>query len=293
MSVQPEHPQHPPQLKVFKGLPVPPYVSEEWMEELKSFELRPDDVWVVSYPKSGTTWAQQIVKLIRNGGKDDGRKITDAIPFVDMVTKDPIFYYQVNLQELPFPRAFKSHFTYDLMPCGLPSTKPCKYIYVARNPKDVAVSLFHFFEANKLFPPDCKFSDFLSTFMKGDVGYGSWFDHVLGWWAHRENPNILFLKYEDMKKDLTGSVQKIATFIGSTINKEQLEDVVKQCEFESMKSNPLANYSWESAHQAKPFMRKGVVGDWRNHFSDEESTQFDTLYTEKMERSGLVFDFSL
>jgi hypothetical protein len=69
-------------MKIFKGLLVPPYVSEEWMEELSTFELNPDDV---SYPKSGTTWTQQIVKLIQSGGKDDGRKISDAIPFVDMI----------------------------------------------------------------------------------------------------------------------------------------------------------------------------------------------------------------
>jgi glyoxylate utilization-related uncharacterized protein len=82
-------------MKIFKGLLVPPYVSEEWMEELSTFELNPDDVWVVSYPKSGTTWTQHIVKLIQSGGKDDGRKISDATPFVDMVTKDPTFYYRI------------------------------------------------------------------------------------------------------------------------------------------------------------------------------------------------------
>jgi hypothetical protein len=138
------------------------------------------------------------------------------------------------------------------MPCGLPSTKPCKYIYVARNPKDVVVSLFHFLNAHKLFPADWKFSDSLSMFMKGDVGYGSWFDHVLGWWAHRDDPNILFLKYEDMQKDLADSVQKIATFIGSTISEEQFQDVVKQCEFKSMKSNPQANYSWNQLTRPTP-----------------------------------------
>ena len=288
MSVQP---MEPPKLKLFKGLLVPPFVSEEWMEELNSFELCTDDVWIASYPKSGTTWTQQIVKLLQNGGKDDGRKITDAIPFVDMVTKDPIFYYQVNLSELPFPRAFKSHFTYDLMPCGPPNTKPCKYIYVARNPKDISVSLFHFFQANKVLPPEATWSDFFSTFINGDVGYGSWFDHVLGWWRHKDDPNVLFLKYEDMKKDLMASVETIAKFIGCTPSKEGLEAIVQQCGFESMKSNPLVNYSWESAHEAKPFMRKGMVGDWKNLFTDDQSALFDTTYTERMKGSGLVFDF--
>ena len=285
MSVQP---QEPPKLKSFKGLLVPRFVSEEWMEELNSFELCSDDVWVVSYPKSGTTWVQQIVKLLRSGGKDDGRKITDAIPFVDMVNKD---HYQVNLSDLPFPRAFKSHFTYDLMPCGPPNTKPCKYIYVARNPKDVVVSLFHFLIVNKFLPPDQNWSDFLSTFLKGDIGYGSWFDHVLGWWTHKDEPNVLFLKYEDLKKDLTTSIETIANFIGCTVNKEGLEAIVKQSEFESMKNNPLVNYSWESAHQANPFMRKGVVGDWKNKFTDDQSAMFDAIYVERMKESHLVFDF--
>lgn len=288
MSLQP---QEPPKLKSFKGLLVPPYVSEEWMEELNSFELCSDDVWVVSYPKSGTTWVQQILKLLHSGGKDDGRMITDAIPFIDMVNKDPIFYYQVNLSELPFPRAFKSHFTYDLMPCGSPSTKPCKYIYVARNPKDVAVSLFHFLSANKVLPPDKNWNDFLLTFLTGDIGYGSWFDHVLGWWMHKDDSNVLFLKYEDMKKDLTTSIETIGKFIGCTVNKEELEAIVKQSEFESMKSNPLVNYSWEPAHQANPFMRKGMVGDWKNKFTDDQSAMFDTVYVEKMKKSDLVFDF--
>ena len=283
--------QEPPKLKTFKGLLVPPFVSEEWMEELNSFELCSDDVWVVSYPKSGTTWVQQVVKLLRSGGKDDGRKITDVIPFVDMVNKDPIFHYQVNLSELPFPRAFKSHFTYDLMPCGPPNTKPCKYIYIARNPKDVAVSLFHFLSANKVLPPDQNWSDFLSAFLTGGVGYGSWFDHVLGWWMHKDDPNVLFLKFEDMKTDLTTSIGTIAKFIGCTVSKERLEAIVQQSEFESMKSNPLVNYSWEPTHQANPFMRKGMVGDWKNKFTDDQSAQFDTVYAKKMKDSGLVFDF--
>ena len=280
-----------PQLKLYKGLLVPPFVSEDWLEEMESFELCSDDVWIVSYPKSGTTWVQQIVKLLQNGCKDDGRKIDQAIPFVDMISKDPTFYYQVNLSELPFPRAFKSHFTYDLMPCGPPNTKLCKYIYVARNPKDTIVSMHHFLHARKVFPPHFQCSDFIPMFMKGEVGYGSWFDHVLGWWAHKDDPNVLFLKYEDMKKDLSGSVQQIAEFIGCTITKEELEAVVKQTEFGSMKSNPLANYSWEGEHQVTPFMRKGMVGDWKNHFSDEESAMFDTLYTDRMKGSGLDFDF--
>ena len=284
--------QEPPQLKLYKGLLVPLFVNVDLLEEMKSFELCSDDIWIVSYPKSGTTWVQQIVKLLQNGCKDDGRKIDQAIPYVDKLSKDPTFHYQVNLSELPFPRAFKSHLTYDLMPCGPPNTKTCKYIYVARNPKDVTVSLHHDLQSRRVYPPHFHCSDFIPIFMKGETVYGNWFDHVLEWWAHKDDPNVLFIKYEDMKKDLSGSVQQIAEFIGCTITKEELEAVVKQSEFESMKSNPLTNYSWKSEGLDKPFMRKGMVGDWKNHFSDEESAMFDTLYTDRMKESGLDFDFA-
>ena len=134
-------------------------------------------------------------------------------------------------------------------------------------------------------------SDYLLTFLSGDLGYGSWFDHVLGWWMHKDDPNVLFLKYEDMKKDLTTSIETIAKFIGCTVSKEGLETIVKQSEFESMKNNPLVNYSWEPAHQANPFMRKGMVGDWKNEFTDDQSAMFDTVYAERMKESDLVFDF--
>ena len=187
-----------PRFKYYRGLLVPPFVTEEWMEELRKFELRSDDVWVVSYPKAGTTWVQHIVRLLQNGGKDDGRKISDAVPYIDMDIKYPIFSYKVDLNELPFPRAFKSHLPYEFMPCGLPSTKPCKYIYVARNPKDVSVSMYHFYQAHNIFPPNTTWSDFFQTFINGSLPYGSWFDHVLGWWAYKDDHNVHFIKYEDM-----------------------------------------------------------------------------------------------
>ena len=261
------------------------------MEELKSFELRSDDVWVVSYPKSGTTWVQHIVKLLRNGGKDDERKIEDAIPYVEMINKDPIFKYYIDLSKLPFPRALKSHFSYELMPCGLPHTKPCKYIYVARNPKDTSVSMFHFLQGRKVIPPFVTCSQFIQGFLSGEAGYGSWFDHVLGWWAHKDDPNVIFIKYEDMKKDLKGSVEKIAKFIECGSTPEVIDSVVEQCGFQSMKKNPQANYSWEDPSHTVPFMRKGVIGDWKNHFSDTDTAQFDATYAEKMKGSDLQFDF--
>ena len=53
--------------------------------------------------------------------------------------------------------------------------------------------------------------------MQGKVHFGDYFDHVLGWWAHKDDDNVLFLKYEDMKKDLPAAVARMAKFIGKDI----------------------------------------------------------------------------
>ncbi|KAK3737785.1 hypothetical protein QZH41_017259, partial [Actinostola sp. cb2023] len=104
----------------------------------------------------------------------------------------------------PFPRFFKIHLPYDQVPMGHGVTTKPKYINVIRNPKDVAVSWYHHYKGFKFFEFDRPWDEFFEMFIDNkdsfiSVVYGSWFDHVLGWWAHRDDPNILFLKYEDMK----------------------------------------------------------------------------------------------
>ena len=138
------------------------------------------------------------------------------------------------------PRAFKSHFPYEMMPCGMPSTTPGKYIYVARNPKDVVTSFFHHYY---MFPfyPKYEWDECFEKFMKGEVDFGDYFDHVLGWWAHKDDDNVLFLKYEDMKKDLPSAVDKIAKFIGQDISKELVDEIAHKTTFANMKEDSTAN----------------------------------------------------
>ena len=104
---------------------------------------------------------------------------------------------------------------YELTPGGLPHTTVIKYIYIARNPKDESVSFWHVTQTQlKMFsrddsdPWDNFFGDFLAGRASASI-YGGWLNHVLGWWAHRDEPNVLFLKYEDLKKEPHKTVQMI------------------------------------------------------------------------------------
>ena len=90
-----------------------------------------------------------------------------------------------NIQALPSPRGIMCHANYEMMAGGDPVKSPAKYIYVARNPKDVAVSYFHHTKAFKHFQFNEGWDKFFELFMEGKVSRGSWFDHVLGWWDHK------------------------------------------------------------------------------------------------------------
>lgn len=273
---------------------MPEFVSQEWVDSLKSVSFRADDVWIVSFPKSGNTWTEQIVKLVRDGGIDDGEMLSNSVPYLEAFNDLPRVGYRVDIDALPSPRAFKSHFTYSTMPCGPPHSTSFKYIYVARNPKDVVTSMFNYF---KTFAHVGKFDkdwdEHFQWCIKGFV-VDSWFEHVLSFWHHRDDQNVLFLKYEDMKKDLPTAVTTIARFMGYDLTQDVIDKIVLQSDIKSMKSKRREDSDWECGlrqTQNPKFFHKGVVGEWKNHFTAEQSAQFDTLYTERMEGSGLDFEF--
>ncbi len=97
------------------GIPFPPFIDQQRMDDLKSIPLRSDDLFVVTYPKSGTTWTQQIVKLIRNGGKEDDTKVVDAVPWLE-AEEGLVLSSGTKVDDMLSPRSFKSHTPYHLMP---------------------------------------------------------------------------------------------------------------------------------------------------------------------------------
>ena len=284
---------------IVNGMPFPPMIDQQRMDELKDFGLRGGDLFIATFPKSGTNWARYIVQLIRNSGEDDGKSAWSAI-WLSAIGK--MGFEKNNLATvaaMPSPRVFFDHAPYDMTPGGLPSASPAKYIYVARNPKDVMVSYYYHHLSGK---GSYGFSEtwdvFFHLFLTGKVGYGSWFEHVLEWWKHKDDPNVLFLKYEDMKKDHPGAVRAIAEFMGCDLKPDVLDKIVMESTIDRMKANPSTNFSWLpptvfALEEINPFVRKGIVGDWKNHFTAEQSATFNAVYQEKMKGTGLSFEFEL
>ncbi|KAM5126385.1 amine sulfotransferase-like, partial [Mantella aurantiaca] len=171
-------------------------------------------------------------------------------------------------------------------------------IYVMRNPKDVMKSFYHFQDIVVVAEKSPDFTHFFEKFLDGEVFAGKWFDHIRGWYTHKDEYNILFLKYEDMIKDLRSVVQQICTFIGRQLDDEAIDLVVKKATFKEMKKDRLANK--ESMPEtiidkasASLFMRKGQVGDWKNTMTVAQSERFDKLFQEEMGDLSLNFTWQI
>ncbi|XP_066437265.1 amine sulfotransferase-like [Eleutherodactylus coqui] len=267
--------------------------SPELVDAVEHMEIRDSDVFLVTYPKSGTVWTQQTLSLIFNEGHRNGTE------HVENILRVPWIEYELgnaDFKSRPSPRLFTSHLPYYLMPKDL-RFRMGKIIYVYRNPKDVLVSYYHFYNLNPKFKSGINWEIFTERFISGKVFGGSWFDHVRGWYTHKEDFNILFVTYEEMKKDLRSAVLKICKFVGITLNEKAIDIVVEKATFKNMKDDPLANYKFLTSdsidHSKGDFVRKGIVGDWKNMMTVAQSEMFDKVYKEKMGDLPITFVWDL
>jgi peroxiredoxin len=248
----------------------------------EQFVPRPDDIFIVTYPRSGTTWMQMILYQLTTDGNMDFAHITRVCPWFERSFKDGTEY-----DALPAPRVFKSHLPYRKIPKG-----PCKYIYVVRSGQDVAVSYYHFYATHEGFQGT--FDEFFQRFLDGQVRYGSWFRHVRGWWEHRHAANVLFLRYEDLLADLPACLRRIATFCGREVTPDRWPGILERCSFAFMKAHesqfdPLLAMLYEDGFQPKAFLRQGRAGTWRDRLSPRQARRFDKALHRRLGDRGIDF----
>ncbi|XP_064596154.1 sulfotransferase 1C4-like [Liolophura sinensis] len=240
------------------------------IERAQDFEARRDDVFVISFPRSGTTWTQEVVYLISNEAdvsKANSRNMEDRFPYLE----DPESKVDA-LNAMESPRFIKTHLPYRLLPPSVHEQKP-KIIYVMRNPKDVIVSGYHLWRNFRAgYQGSCM--EFSELFLQDKMLFSPWVDHVREFWKRRNDENILFVTYEDLATNLSHEVEKIAKFLNKPLSREQVATIVDHCSFDSMKKNDKVNYRWWddrgfTNNIGTGFIRKGKVGDWKNFFTPE------------------------
>lgn len=224
------------------------------------YRPRPDDIFLVTYPKSGTTLLQMMLYQMTTRGEMDFPHINSVVPWIESLLNFPRWQ---ELDSASSPRVFKSHLFYERLPSG------AKLIYMARDPRDVAVSAYH--HQRTVLRRSGEMEAFVDSFLADRTSFGSWFRHIESWWPHRNDPGVLFLHYEDVIADLEGTVRRVSRFCGIPLDEADLPRIVERCGFEFMKRYNAKFDPRMLMAELGQFIRRGGAGEGGSVFTPEQS----------------------
>ena len=249
------------------------------------------DVVVAVYVKSGTNWTMQIAHQLLNHGKAEFDHIHSVVAWPDIKNVPPMRGYAVPLEDESAWRAspeqkrvIKTHLNWD----QLPYSESARYILVIRDPKDVFVSSYFFF-GNVLGMARPSVDTWFKLFLSDDfLMGGSWAANAAGYWAQRHRPNVLVLSFKSMKRDLHGTVRKIADFLNVRAGEDAIEEVCRKSTFDYMKSIDEKFGVWKQVpwRSETPMMRKGTQGGSSELLSPERQREMDEYFMAELKRLG-------
>jgi aryl sulfotransferase len=261
------------------------------------FKQRSDDIIISTYPKCGTTWTQRIVGMLIFQSAAPF-PVQDSSPWPDFLLIPLDVTFQ-KAEAQTHRRFIKSHLPYD----ALPVHAGVKFIHVARDGRDAAMSFFNhklnytaevLEQMDQLSLNDSKFGDRNPDIPKdpaqhfhdwvggyeddmGDPG-ASFFHLEKSFWEARHQPEVLLVHFNDLKADLGGEMRRIADFLDITVPENHWSELVKAAGFDSMKRNadalmPTAGNIWKGGGQT--FLNKGTNGRWRDVYAQEDLDSYD------------------
>lgn len=250
-------------------------------KEFQSMRLRPTDVVITPFGKSGTTWIQQIVHCLRTRGDMDFDDISRVVPWIEASTSLGI---NIEAKQLCDPRAFKSHLGKEEVPKG------GVYIVAIRDPKDVLFSNYKFMEGWYFEPGTIELDDYAREFFIKGRGY---WNHLSSWWPHRKDGDVLLMAFEHMKRDLSLTIQRIADFIDIELDFELREITEEHASLAFMQrhKDKFDDLLIRELSEREAFLplgsdsskvRVGKVGEHSQHLSDEVSDEIDQIWKEEM-----------
>ncbi len=253
---------------------------EGWQHGL-DYQPNPSDVFIVTPPKCGTTWMQQIVHGLRTRGSMDFDEISRVVPWINMAHDIGIDIYE---PQVAHPRAFKTHSTLYEAPKG------GKYIVVLRDPNDALLSHYHFFEG--MFFEKGTIS--LEIFARENfIPNRNVWKHIIALWDRRRDEDVLPLCYENMKADLPRTIERVADFIGIPLDDELKQIVVKQSDIKFMQEHKHQFEDHIIRKMRGPVMglpldgqlnkvRNGQVGESKSGVPDEIKKELDDIWHEEI-----------
>jgi hypothetical protein len=237
--------------------------------------LSDQDVMLAAFPKSGSTWLTfMLAELLWQAGGEQTLLDNRFLPEVG----------KQNQAEHRLPAGGRLIRTHERW-----RSEYRRAIYVVRDGRDVAVSLYYHLQRSQGMRAD--FTDYLTAFFEGWlIGAGPWDRHVTGWLDSpaASTGGVLLVRYEDLQADALGQLRRTAEFLGVAANDEQLAAALAAGSKDAMQGREKATtgIAHREAGATIPVVRKGVVGDWQNHFSPADLERFDQRAGYAMQRLG-------
>ena len=255
------------------------------IKNILNFKFREDDILIMSHPKTGSTWAQETVWLmINNLDIVKSKKIHKRFrtPALNKIFDEN--FGEQFFENMEGRRVIKCHIPFDFLPDNI--LERCKVIYMARNPKDTAVSFYHHLKRKGHLTGE--FCNFAQLF-KDELLQHSYWNNLLSAWHRRAHTNLKIMWYEDMKADTTAAVEELGQFLQHPLSSEQKSLLCECVSFDNMKKNENAynNAGFNNNTKENHFMRKGIVGDWKNHFDAKTNREFNDWISCKIDGSGM------
>jgi hypothetical protein len=275
----------------------------------RAFQVFSDDIFLVSYPKSGNTWTRFLLGNLMNPN--------DCITFANVERKVPDIYAEskMTLKKTPRPRLIKSHECFD--------PRYRRVIYIVRDPRDVGLSAYHYDRKGRNIPDEFPLDTYISTrFMKTDEYFGTWGEHAGSWLVNSQNifqisrlnngfmgtigswgenvmswlgarghdREFLLVRYEDLLEDTHREMTRISEFMGLRISAVQIARAVELSSAENMRKLEAAQSNqWVTTKQSRkdiPFVRSAKAGQWQQALPSISVAEIESAWGPVMKLLG-------
>jgi len=238
----------------------------------RNLAVRPDDTFIVSYPRSGNTWTRFLIAnlLFPN----------TPVTFANIERLIPDTSSQSNrvLKRTPRPRFIKSHQYFD--------PRYPRVLYVVRDPRDLVLSYYNFQRKYRQIADDYPLANYVDDFVEGrliSADWGTWGENVASWIFTRQNRNsFLLLRYEDMKSDTEHELRRIATFLGLQVGPDRLQQAIAASSPERMRELEQAQSDqWVATQKHRkdiPFVGPAQSGRWHTELPQASVSKIESAW---------------
>lgn len=245
----------------------------------RTLAVRPDDTFIISYPRSGNTWTRFLIgNLLHPEGVTFGN-IEKLIPDAEAQSSR-------YMRRVPSPRMIKSHSYFD--------PRYPKVIYIVRDPRDVALSYYDFSRKYRQIEDTYPLERYIEDFTAGHLlsaGWGTWGENVASWvYARGARPGFLLVRYEDMKARPAEELRRVADFLGIAASDEQMRSAVERSSADRMREmEKTQSNDWVTTKNKRsdiPFVRTASVGGWKTNLRTEYAAKIEARWGHIMAQLG-------